>query len=202
MRPSTTQLADGLSCRWWVLAALVRQFDQDELVGLGLIAALCPALLRVAARLEWGRDGPWIGPESFGTDLVTEAWIVLSEMAGQTFCYPARALAQRVRRRLAHRRTNFQARARREPPTPEETLDESIGADRFVGGAPLRPSTLDDLAAVLTGDGHGAVGRDELRLVFVTRVLGYSVAELVDRGEGTRGTLQYRRERAEALLCA
>ena len=192
---STTQ-------HWRVVAALIRRFETDELVGLGLVAALSPALLRVARRLDWGHGGPWTDAQSFAADLISETWFVLSDMAGQSFDYPERAIVDRLRRRLAHHRSRFQAGQQREAPTEASTLEGSANRrDRFLG-EPRRATTLDALAVALTDFAAHPVGRDDLRLVFATRVLGYSIAELAARGEGCRRTLEYRRVRAEAALCA
>jgi hypothetical protein len=187
---------------WRIVAALIRQFDTDELVGLGLVATLSPALLRVARRLDWGQGGPWPDAQSFATDLVTETWLVVSDMAGESYAYPERAVIDRLRRRLVHHRARFQAGQQRETPTEDSTLSGST--DGLVGFAcePRRATTLDSLAVALSGFDAHLVRREDLRLVFATRVLGYSIAELADRGEGCKRTLEYRRSRAEAVLCA
>lgn len=190
---------------WEVVTALIRQLDADELVGLGLVTALAPGLLSVARRLEWGRDGAWRDRHEFATDLVSETWLVLRDLAGTTVAYPERTVLDRVRRRMAHQRARHQSASRREAPTQDATLAASLDAPAESAAAwsgPQRETTLDSLAAALRGAEGPALRRDDVRLVFETRVLGYSIAELAERGEGCRRTLEHRRGRAEALLCA
>ncbi len=187
---------------WEVVAGLIRQFHTDELIGLGLVAALSPGLLGVAKRLDWGQGGPWPDAQAFAADLVSETWLVLRDVGGTTLTYPERTVIERLRRRLAHHRAQFQKASRREAPTEDESLAASLDRPLGAWSEPRRGSTLESLAAALTRIDDRTVARDDVRLIFETRVLGYSIAELVERGHGCRRTLEHRRGRAEALLCA
>src|SRR5580704_17907000 len=49
---------DGATvAHWRVTAALIRQLEFDELVGLGVLVALRPGLLAVGRQLDWGAGG-------------------------------------------------------------------------------------------------------------------------------------------------
>jgi hypothetical protein len=192
----------GATPHWEIVAALIRRFDTDELVGLGLVAALSPGLLKVARRLDWGQGGPWPDAQCFAADLVSETWLVLREAAGTTLAYPERTVIDRLRRRLAHRRSSFQQATQREAPSDDAALAETVDRQPGTWSEPRRGSTLESLAAALAGVDHPVLRREDVRLVFETRVLGYSIAELAQRGAGCRRTLELRRCRAEALLCA
>ncbi len=190
------------STRLLASAALVRCAGLDELVALGLLARAVPGLIAVGRQLRWGGDGPWTDASEFTADLVSEAWIGLFSMAGQSFGYPERELLRRVRRRLDYAIYSHRRRTRREASAEEASL--SVLGDRQ-GGWPQQPrraSTLEDLAVALTTPGASREDRRGLRLVFQTRVLGYSIDELVASGAGARRSLYACREKTEAALCA
>jgi len=178
-----------------VVGAMVRSQHVDVLVARAVVQALVPGLLNVAERLGWGRGGPWVDAEAFASDLVTTAWEVIRHWAGRTREYMAAALLSAVRCRLwrqavAHRREL--ARLERRP------VDELAHHVTTRGGR----STLEDLARSLEEAMDHAAGDSDTALVYAHRVLGYSLAELAQLTGRTRKQLEYRRDRAEGLLCA
>ncbi len=73
-----------------------------------LLQALVPGLLSVAKRLSWGRGGDWESGGPFFSDLVTTAWEVIADWAGQDRPYAALDLLSAIRCRsrrqlVAHR---------------------------------------------------------------------------------------------------
>jgi len=135
------------------------------------------------------------------------AWTVLAQMGGTTVDYPARRVLERVRRRLADQRSS----ARRHV---EQTSSYSFSGpcrsgrsriadrDRALEIEDRQPlSVLESLAIALGRLDHPAVRRDDVRLLFVHRVLGYSLAELATLSGEKLAALKYRRRRAEAHLC-
>ncbi len=91
-----------------VVRALLRSADADPMIPRALLQALVPGLLGVAKRLSWGRGGDWEGGGPFFSDLVTTAWEVIADWAGQDRPYAALDLLSAVRCRsrrqlMAHR---------------------------------------------------------------------------------------------------
>ena len=192
---------------WDVTSALVRQFHADELVGIGLLAALVPGLVSVARSLSWGRGGPWDDAESFAGDLMATAWTVLAQLGGTTVDYPERRVLERARRRLSEQRTSAQRHAERTSSYsscgPSRTgRGGSDGRDREFELEDRQPlSVLESLAIALGRLDHPAIRHDDVRLLFVHRVLGYSLAEFAELTGEKVAALKYRRHRAETHLC-
>jgi hypothetical protein len=91
-----------------VVRALLRSADADPMIPRALLQALVPGLLGVANRLSWGRGGDWEGGGPFLSDLVTTAWEVIADWAGQDRPYATLDLLSAVRCRsrrqlVAHR---------------------------------------------------------------------------------------------------
>ncbi len=91
-----------------VVRALLRSADADPMIPRALLQALVPGLLGVANRLSWGRGGDWEGGGPFLSDLVTTAWEVIADWAGQDRPYAALDLLSAIRCRsrrqlVAHR---------------------------------------------------------------------------------------------------
>lgn len=174
-----------------IARALLRQFLSDELVGLGLLAALVPGLSTVGRALAWGKDGPWDGAEEFGAALVATAWTVLASFGGQSIDYAFRRVLQRVQRVLADERRAAQDERRRcgllldfdvEDPSPISVLEELTIALRHLLG--------------------GEIPAENLRLLFANRVLGYSLTEVAAATGERMESLRYRRKHVEAVLGA
>lgn len=194
--------------RWDITNALIRQFHTDELVGLGLLSALVPGLIHVAATMQWGRGGPWGDTESFAGDLVATAWTVLAGLGGSTVTYPERRVLDRVRSQLGHQRAMARQREQRcsslsASYSPERPSHEWAGGpNRDLEPEDPQPlSVLETLTLALRRFECSQVPREDLRLLFAHRVLGYSLSELAEHGGEKLAALRYRSRQVEALLC-
>lgn len=211
------RLSSGLSAfrdktveHWDLTSALIRQFHTSELVGLGLLNALLPGLVHVAHTLSWGRDGPWQDPEAFAADLLTTAWTVLETMGGSSVAYPERRVLDRVRRQLGHQREAAHRHAQRAWPISSQPsvrlarpgLARYPIRDQVLDCEEVHPiSVLESLAIALERVGGVEIPREDAKLLFAHRVLGYSLAELAAQSGEKIAALKYRRRRAEAILC-
>lgn len=187
---------------WEVASALVRQVRVDELVGLGLLDALVPGLVALGGKLDWGRGGPWDDVDGFGADLVTTTWLILDGAAGTTLCFPFRTILDRARKHLAAQREAARRRAGREqwhPLIEGESAAVGRHAALIIDRRPV--SLLETLATALAGPGASLLAREDVRLLFRNRVLGYSLAELAADSGQSVAALRGRRHRAEAALC-
>lgn len=184
---------------WEVATALVRQCPSSNLLGLGLLVTLRPGLGEIGRRLDWGRHGAWHDRATFTTDLVSSAWHVLHQLGGRTLAFPFPTILRRTRQRLIR----------------EQQASRHVAAHELAscfGGAKgtdvleridRRPvPVLDQLARALVGPETAALSRDEARLLFRHRVLGYSLEELAVENATGSGALRVKRRRAEAKLGA
>ena len=172
------------------LAALVRQFDRGQLVGITLVRALLPGLARVAMRMRWGAAGPWNDREEFAADLVGSAWRHLREHAGETLSRPCQTIVDQVRRSLRtdqerHWRTS--ARCLPWDPARPEPADRGVDA-------------LTELAFGLELVAGTVLAPSDASLLLANRVLGYGLAELADVSGQSVAQLSYRRRCAERAL--
>jgi DNA-directed RNA polymerase specialized sigma24 family protein len=201
---------------WRVTAALLRRIELDELVGVGLLAALQPGLIAVARQLDWGRGGPWPDAEAFAGDLVSTAWDVLASVAGTTVPFPERTLLRRTRQRLAGQRRASRRRLEREHLVADVELagDEVAAVARRPGqsrAAPPETSSdvrlatlpvLDALGGALSGVAAGELPVGDVAIVYAHRVLGYSLREIAARSRLGITAVRLRSHRAEEVLCA
>lgn len=192
---------------WLVTAALVRRLEVDELVGVGILAALRPGLLAVARRLHWGRGGPWSGSDAFAGDLVSTSWDVLRSVAGTTLAYPERTVLRRVRQRLEWQRTALRRCTASERPVADVELMGRLVPVAVLAAAceDVRVTTLpvlDALGAALAATSRPGLPREDLALVFAHRVLGFSLREIASRQHLATTTVRLRSRRAEEVLCA
>lgn len=173
-----------------VLAALVRRFDLDELIGVTVVRAILPGLVGVGRRMRWGAGGPWNDREEFAADLVVSAWTHVREHAGETLVRPAQTVVDQVRRSLRtqherHRRDVLRAR-----PWDEQRCE--------VPGPGM--DALTELALGLSLVRGTLVTVEDAQLILANRVLGYRLAELAAATGRTVTQLSYQRRRAEGAL--
>ncbi|MDA8290636.1 MAG: hypothetical protein M0Z33_03000 [Actinomycetota bacterium] len=171
------------------IAALVRQFECDELVGVTVVRLLIPGLTRVARSLHWGEGGPWSDRDEFESDLVAAAWRSARLHAGLTLERPCRVILERARRSL---RTDLERHrrdlARRRSPDDLDDLP-SPGVDLL--------SELAHALALLSGS---LVAPRDVALLVATRVHGYRLAELAEMTGESASHLAYRRRLAEQAV--
>lgn len=154
-----------------VLRAMLRSQEVHPLIPRAILQAIVPGLVTVAHRLSWGSGGEWSGGGAFFTDLITTAWEVIVEWAGQDRTYAVLDLLSAIRCRLRRQLLSHRADGdrvipgldvERLPPVPwrngSTDLDELARSLDELSGNGLDP--ID--AAVLYGNG----------------VLGFTITEL------------------------
>lgn len=179
-----------------VLQAMIRSQAVHPLVPRAILQAMMPGLVAAARRLSWGSGGDWQGPGPFLADVVTTAWEVIVEWAGQDRDYAALDLLSAVRCRL--RRQLLRQRDAR------ERLALGVDPDG------LRPpqwapgtTDLEELARAV----NGAVRRDldpfDAAVLYGNRVLGLSIAELARiTGRSPRHVVGRRDEAVRKLVAS
>ncbi len=182
-----------------LVAALVGLADGDDLAQLTVVAGLSRRLGWIVA--GWRRSG--VAPAELAvleSDLVSECWAAVASAArdaaqgGDLPPSPAMALVQsgwdRVR---APRRRMLRAQAR--------TVTDA-NADRAGTEAPAVPAGEELAAVIVSSLRSGQVSVTGARLVYATRVAGWSVTEMADRLGCSPQSVRTRRARAEQRLAA
>ncbi|MCU1494005.1 MAG: hypothetical protein JWO62_1769 [Acidimicrobiaceae bacterium] len=174
-----------------VVGALLRQFDDDPLIGMTLVRVLLPGLAGIARLMRWGAGGPWVDRNEFAADLVATAWRSLRAHAGQSLERPCRTVVGQVRRsmrtdRERHRRTTSRSR----PMTLVTHEPTTYGSDE-----------LTELARGLTMLSGTLIERRDAALILANRVYGYRLSELSAETGESIAQLSYRRRRAEEAVC-
>jgi hypothetical protein len=173
-----------------VLAALVRQFHLDELVGITIVRAILPGLAGVARRMRWGAGGPWSDHDEFAADLVVSAWTRVHEHAGETLARPAQTILDRVHRSLRTQRERHRRDASRARPWDERDCEPTAAAS----------DALSELAFGLDLVRGTLVTAEDANLILANRVHGYRLAELSIATGRSVAQLSYQRRRAESAL--
>ncbi len=176
-----------------LIRVLLREAGSDPFIPRLLVQALLPGLISVAGKLRWGRGGDWQDGNEFFCELLTTAWCVIEEWAGQDRPYAVRDLLSAIRCRV--RRQLFGAKdlaSRVLAMGDEDVMDRGTTAETL----------LDELArAVIDEQGRG-MPLDEAQVLYSQSVLGYSIAELATLTGRDRRGLSTRRNRARRRLCA
>lgn len=167
---SSVDVADRTSAAR-VVRAMLRSQAVHPLVPRAVLQAILPGLVAVARRLSWGSGGDWNGGGAFFVDLVTTAWEVIVDWAGQDRDYAVLDLLSAIRCRLRRQLLNHRA-----------------GSDRVVVGldvevlppVPWRngSSDLDELAKTIedmTGNGLDPI---DAAVLYGNGILGMSLTEL------------------------
>jgi DNA-directed RNA polymerase specialized sigma24 family protein len=175
-----------------VIAAMLRGADADVLIPRAIIQALIPGVLALPQRVDTA-DGPWCDLDAFYADAISALWELTTSWSGTHRPYAAGDLLSAVRTRLR----TLQATERRHrcrqtsSPDPLDTLPASIGR------------TGEELlaAALVDATGHGLTIADAA-VLYATRVLGMSLAEVADIAEVPTGHLRRQRRNAIDRLVA
>lgn len=192
MRQASGRVARDEAAR--LVRVLLREADVDPLIPRLLIEVLVPGLITVARKLRWGQGGDWQDGEEFFGELLTTAWCVVTEWAGQDRRYAVLDLLSAIRCRL--RRQLFRSK-------DLSGRVVTVGDDDFADRARSTETLLDELARALVD--HGASDEmplEELQVLYAHSVLGYSIAELAVLTGRDRRALYTRRDRARSRLCA
>jgi DNA-directed RNA polymerase specialized sigma24 family protein len=178
-----------------LVRVLLREAGTDPFIPRLLIQVLVPGLVSVAGKLRWGQGGDWQDGEEFFGELLTTAWCVVAEWAGQDRRYAVLDLLSAIRCRLRRQLFRSKDLASRALPTSTDKL-----ADRPSSS----PGTLlDELARTLIEHGvREEMPLEELQVLYAHSVLGYSIAELAVLTGRDRRALYTRRDRARRRLCA
>ena len=92
-----------------VIQAMLRSQGVHPLVPRAVLQAILPGLVSVARRLSWGAGGDWNGGGAFFVDLLTTAWEVVVEWAGDDRDYAVLDLLSAIRCRLRRQRLSQRA---------------------------------------------------------------------------------------------
>src|ERR1035441_6022193 len=175
-----------------VIAAMLRSADADVLTPRAIIQALIPGVLALPQRVDTA-DGPWCDLDAFYGDAISALWELTTRWSGTHRPYAAGDLLSAVRTRLRTLQATERRHRCRQASTPDplDTLPASIGR------------TGEELlaAAIVDATGHGLTIADAA-LLYATRVLGMSLAEVADLAEVPAGHLRRRRRIAIDRLVA
>jgi hypothetical protein len=175
-----------------VIAAMLRSADVDVLVPRAIIEALIPGILALPRSLDLA-DGPWCDFDAFYGDAVSALWELTTRWSGAHRPYAAGDLLSGVRTRLRTLQATERRHRYRQTSTPDPlaTLPASIGR------------TGEELlaAALVDATGHGLTIADAA-VLYATRVLGMSLAEVADLAEIPAGHLRRQRQNAIDRLVA
>ena len=175
-----------------VITAMLRSADVDALVPRAIIEALIPGILALPRSLDLA-DGPWCDFDAFYGDAISALWELTTRWSGTHRPYAAGDLLSAVRTRLRTLQSSERRHRSRQSDTPGEldTLPASIGR------------TGEELlaAAIVDATGHGLTIADAA-VLYATRVLGMSLAEVADIAGVPAGHLRYRHRVAIDRLVA
>jgi hypothetical protein len=191
----------------------------DPLAARTVLQALLPGLAAMSrrARRRWpwmfdhDCDGPWVD-WGFDHEAVATAHARIAALAGSPPTWPATAVLDHTWRHLrwveqCHRRDRADACWKRWGAEPTGPMVESLPSEdldlRVVPTDTETHSAADELAAVLAHAVRlGLVGERGAALVYESRVVGRSVAEIARRSGEDERLLRYHRGRAERQLVA
>jgi len=175
-----------------VITAMLRGADVDALIPRAIIEALIPGLLAIPRRFDLA-EGPWCDFDAFHADAISALWELTTRWSGTHRPYAAGDLLSGVRTRLRTLQSSERRHRCRQTSTPDplDTLPASIGR------------TGEELlaAAIVDATGHGLTIADAA-VLYATRVLGMSVAEVADIAGVPAGHLRWRRRNAIDRLVA
>jgi DNA-directed RNA polymerase specialized sigma24 family protein len=176
-----------------LLRAMLRSQSVHPLIPRAILQALLPGLVSVARRLSWGSGGDWTDGGAFFADILATAWEVITAWSGDDRQYAVldllSAVRCRVRRQLIRDRTARSA-------LPAVDLESTVTQHAGPGS-----TALDDLARLLDEPRGNGLDPTDAAVMYATRVLGLSLAELARMSGRSRRHLAARRQRAERELC-
>ena len=175
-----------------VIAAMLRGADADVLIPRAIIQALIPGVLALPQRVDTA-VGPWCDLDAFYADAISALWELTTSWSGTHRPYAAGDLLSAVRTRLRTLQATERRHRCRQTRTPDvlDTLPASIGRT----GEELLAAALAEAA------GHGLTIADAA-VLYATRVLGMSLAEVAQLAGIPPGKLRYRRQIAIDRLVA
>jgi excisionase family DNA binding protein len=159
------------SCR--LLANLLVIADGDDLAARAVLQAIVPGL-RQAAKRRWlwqTGGGPWGSADDIAAEAVSAGWAAIRLRAGQRHDRPAAVIVRAVEGHLRQTHAAWRREAARGAALPP-------GREPSQSGEDAARSVEAQAAALITGAVRaGVLNQMDARLVFVTGVLGSSVAD-------------------------
>lgn len=180
-----------------LLAAVVRLADRDPLAGRTVLQAVLPGLAALslrARRLGWCRPGGvWSGAGELDQELLALACERIDALAGQQLEWPASTIVGQVWRRI--RMASAQHRTQRYRHT-------QLDPGRVAEALPTAGEAWEQQLTRLLCDAvrGGTLARPDGAVIYSTRVLGVSPAEVAERLDIDVRALWQRRRRAERAL--
>jgi len=153
-----------------VITAMLRSADVDVLIPRAIIQALIPGVLALSRRIDVA-GGPWCDLDAFYADAISALWELTMTWSGANRPYAVGDLLSAVRTRMRTLQASEHRHRSRQASTPDalDTLPAWTGRT----GQEL-------LAAAITdATGHG-LNPTEAAILYATRVLGMSLAEVAD----------------------
>ena len=175
-----------------VLSAMLKSAQLDPLIPRAILQALIPGVLALSRRVDIAQ-GPWCALDAFYADAISALWELTTSWAGTDRPYAAGDLLSGVRTRLRTLQLSERRHRSRQGGGPDalDNLTASIGRT----GEELLAAALDDAAGTRLKVADAAV-------LYATRVLGLSVAEVADLAGVPAGHLRRRRRYAIDRLVA
>lgn len=175
-----------------LLGALLR-LAGEELAARTVLQAVLPSLAARAWRRRWDGAGVWDDVGELDAEMVTLAVERVAELAGTSPEWPSQAIVEVADARL--RWAAQTARRRRLHTVPLDSFHDMAIAES--------DSTEDEFASVLLDAvAAGGLRRRDAALIYATRVLGFSPAELAEHQRRDVRAERSQRARAERTLVA
>jgi len=192
------------------LSALLQEASAEPLAARAALQALLPglaALMRKAQRLGWARGRsschvsrptPWCAAGELEQELLALAWGCITQQAGRDLEWPASTLLGQVWRRIRVQLDRHRRTVDRSAPLVVDEVDAMHQVD------PDTWSTWEQQSAQLLRDAvqAGKVAAHDGALIYRTRVLGLSTADVAESMELDYWATVKRRRRAELGLAA
>jgi DNA-directed RNA polymerase specialized sigma24 family protein len=175
-----------------LVRVLLREGGADPFLTRMLVQVLLPGLITVAGKLKWGRGGEWEDGDEFFGELLTTAWMVVQEWAGQDRPYAVLDLLSAIRCRVRRQLFRFKEQSRWTVPLSADAAERSAHDT----------TDLDELARILVDLRRDGMREEDAQVLYTHHVMGYSMAELAELTGRDRRVLYSRRDRGRRRLCA
>jgi hypothetical protein len=175
-----------------LLGALLRLAD-EELAARTVLQAVLPSLAARAWRRRSDGAGLWDDVGELDAEMVALALERIAELAGTSPEWPSQAIVE-----VAYARLRWAAQAAR-----RRRLD-TVPLEAFHDLAAAEPDGIDDdfAGVLLDAVASGGLRRRDAALIYATRVLGFSPAELAAHQRRDVRAVRSQRARAERTLVA
>ena len=173
-----------------VLGALLR-LAGDPLAARAVLQAVLPSLAARAWRRRWDGTQLWDDVGELDAEMVLVAMERIAELAGTSPEWPSQAIVEVTYARL--RWAAQVARRRRVDTVPLDAIHDLAASE----------DAEDDFGDVLLDAvASGGIRRDDAALIYATRVLGFTPAEVAERQRRDVRAVRTQRARAERTLVA